>query len=61
MISAASRLQEITVTGSYCYTPEDFAASLAALGAGQLGALAGLKCARFFRAPKPLPIWMPGG
>ena len=32
-------LQEITVTGSYCYTPEDFAAALAALGAGALGAL----------------------
>ena len=33
-------LQEITVTGSYCYTPEDFAAALAALGAGALGGLA---------------------
>jgi threonine dehydrogenase-like Zn-dependent dehydrogenase len=32
-------LQEITVTGSYCYTPDDFAAALAALGAGQLGRL----------------------
>ena len=32
-------LQEITVTGSYCYTPEDFAAALAALAAGHLGAL----------------------
>lgn len=33
-------LQEITVSGSYCYTPDDFAAALAALGAGQLGDLA---------------------
>ncbi len=33
-------LQEITVTGSYCYTPQDFAAALAALGAGKLGDLA---------------------
>lgn len=32
-------LQEITVTGSYCYTPEDFAAALDTLAAGQLGAL----------------------
>jgi len=32
-------LQEITVTGSYCYTPEDFAAALEALGEGRLGAL----------------------
>lgn len=32
-------LQEITLTGSYCYTPEDFAASLDALAAGQLGRL----------------------
>jgi threonine dehydrogenase-like Zn-dependent dehydrogenase len=32
-------LQEITVTGSYCYTPEDFAAALAALAERRLGAL----------------------
>jgi len=32
-------LQEICVTGSYCYTPQDFADALAALGAGALGAL----------------------
>ncbi|MFN3824466.1 MAG: zinc-binding dehydrogenase [Pseudorhodobacter sp.] len=32
-------LQEITVTGSYCYTPEDFAAALAALASGALGPL----------------------
>ena len=32
-------LQEITITGSYCYTPDDFAATLAALGSGKLGAL----------------------
>jgi threonine dehydrogenase-like Zn-dependent dehydrogenase len=32
-------LQEITVTGSYCYTPDDFAATLHALGQGAFGAL----------------------
>lgn len=32
-------LQEITVTGSYCYTPDDFADTLAAMAAGGLGAL----------------------
>lgn len=32
-------LQEICVTGCYCYTPQDFADALAALGAGALGAL----------------------
>lgn len=32
-------LQEITLSGSYCYTPEDFAAALAALAAGVLGPL----------------------
>jgi threonine dehydrogenase-like Zn-dependent dehydrogenase len=32
-------LQEITLTGSYCYTPEDFAATLGALAQGRLGAL----------------------
>lgn len=32
-------LQEITITGSYCYTPEDFAAALTALAQGHLGAL----------------------
>jgi 2-desacetyl-2-hydroxyethyl bacteriochlorophyllide A dehydrogenase len=32
-------LQEITLAGSYCYTPEDFAATLAAMEAGELGAL----------------------
>lgn len=32
-------LQEITITGSYCYTPEDFAAALGALAQGHLGAL----------------------
>jgi threonine dehydrogenase-like Zn-dependent dehydrogenase len=32
-------LQEITVTGCYCYTPADFAATLAALGRGDFGAL----------------------
>ncbi len=32
-------LQEITISGSYCYTPEDFAAALAALASGALGPL----------------------
>lgn len=32
-------LQEICVTGSYCYTPQDFADALAALGQGALGGL----------------------
>ena len=32
-------LQEITVTGTYCYTPVDFAQALAALASGQLGTL----------------------
>lgn len=32
-------LQEITICGSYCYTPADFAATLAAIEAGELGAL----------------------
>jgi threonine dehydrogenase-like Zn-dependent dehydrogenase len=45
-------LQEITVTGSYCYTPEDFAASLAALGAGQLGALAWVEMRPLFTGPQ---------
>ncbi|MFU8899539.1 MAG: zinc-binding dehydrogenase, partial [Roseinatronobacter sp.] len=33
-------LQEITITGSYCYTPDDFAAALNALAEGALGHLA---------------------
>ncbi|MCH8467713.1 MAG: alcohol dehydrogenase catalytic domain-containing protein [Roseinatronobacter sp.] len=45
-------LQEITVTGSYCYTPEDFAAALAALGAGQLGALAWVEMRPLFTGPQ---------
>lgn len=32
-------LQEITLTGAYCYTPEEFAATLAVLAAGGFGAL----------------------
>jgi threonine dehydrogenase-like Zn-dependent dehydrogenase len=32
-------LQEITFTGSYCYTPVDFRQTVAALAANQLGAL----------------------
>ncbi|TVS04500.1 MAG: galactitol-1-phosphate 5-dehydrogenase [Rhodobacteraceae bacterium] len=32
-------LQEITITGSYCYTPADFAAALDALDKGHLGKL----------------------
>lgn len=33
-------LQEITVTGSYCYTPADFRQTLDALAGGRLGSLA---------------------
>lgn len=32
-------LQEITVSGAYCYTPDDFAATLAAMESGALGPL----------------------
>jgi threonine dehydrogenase-like Zn-dependent dehydrogenase len=32
-------LQEITVTGSYCYTPDEFGQVVAALSAGRLGNL----------------------
>jgi threonine dehydrogenase-like Zn-dependent dehydrogenase len=32
-------LQEITLTGSYCYTPQDFTQCVDALAAGRLGAL----------------------
>ncbi len=32
-------LQEITLTGSYCYTPQDFVLTLAAMEAGELGPL----------------------
>jgi 2-desacetyl-2-hydroxyethyl bacteriochlorophyllide A dehydrogenase len=32
-------LQEITLSGSYCYTPEDFAQTVRAMEAGELGAL----------------------
>ena len=32
-------LQEITITGSYCYTPDDFSDTLAALAAGAFGRL----------------------
>ncbi|HMO07991.1 MAG TPA: alcohol dehydrogenase catalytic domain-containing protein [Paracoccaceae bacterium] len=32
-------LQEIVVSGSYCYTPQDFADTLAAMAAGALGPL----------------------
>ncbi len=32
-------LQEITLTGTYCYTPTDFIQTVAALAAGRLGAL----------------------
>lgn len=32
-------LQEIVVSGSYCYTPQDFAETLAAMAAGVLGPL----------------------
>lgn len=32
-------LQEIVVSGSYCYTPQDFAETLAAMATGALGKL----------------------
>jgi len=32
-------LQEIVISGSYCYTPQDFAETLAAMAAGALGRL----------------------
>lgn len=32
-------LQEVTLTGTYCYTPVDFIQTVAALASGQLGAL----------------------
>lgn len=32
-------LQEVTLTGTYCYTPVDFVQTVAALASGQLGAL----------------------
>lgn len=32
-------LQEITITGSYCYTPDDFGAALSALAQGDMGPL----------------------
>jgi 2-desacetyl-2-hydroxyethyl bacteriochlorophyllide A dehydrogenase len=32
-------LQEIILSGSYCYTPEDFAETVAAMEAGELGSL----------------------
>jgi 2-desacetyl-2-hydroxyethyl bacteriochlorophyllide A dehydrogenase len=32
-------LQEINLSGSYCYTPEDFAETVAAMEAGELGSL----------------------
>lgn len=36
-------LQEITLMGSYCYTPKDFTDTVAALAAGRLGALGWLE------------------
>ncbi len=32
-------LQEVTLTGTYCYTPTDFSDTVAAIAAGRLGAL----------------------
>jgi threonine dehydrogenase-like Zn-dependent dehydrogenase len=32
-------LQEITLTGTYCYTPDDFLRTTRALAAGELGAM----------------------
>ena len=45
-------LQEITVTGSYCYTPGDFAATLAAIAAGSLGDLAWIEPRPMAEGPK---------
>ena len=44
-------LQEITVTGSYCYTPDDFAATLAALGQGAFGRLGWVETRRLEDGP----------
>jgi threonine dehydrogenase-like Zn-dependent dehydrogenase len=44
-------LQEITVTGSYCYTPDDFAATLSALGQGAFGALGWVESRRLEDGP----------
>ena len=45
-------LQEITVTGSYCYTPDDFAATLAAIAAGSLGSLGWIEARPMAEGPK---------
>jgi threonine dehydrogenase-like Zn-dependent dehydrogenase len=45
-------LQEITVTGSYCYTPEDFATTLAAIADGSLGDLAWIEPRPMAEGPK---------
>lgn len=45
-------LQEITISGSYCYTPQDFAAALAALGAGALGGLGWVAARPFADGPQ---------
>lgn len=45
-------LQEITITGSYCYTPEDFAAALDALANNALGNLAWVETRELADGPK---------
>ncbi len=45
-------LQEITITGSYCYTPDDFAAALDALATGALGQLAWVETRAFQDGPQ---------
>ena len=45
-------LQEITITGSYCYTPDDFAAALDALARNHLGALGWVSTRRLQDGPQ---------
>ncbi|WP_296479347.1 alcohol dehydrogenase catalytic domain-containing protein [Roseinatronobacter sp.] len=45
-------LQEITITGSYCYTPDDFAAALNALAQGALGQLAWVEARALEQGPQ---------
>ena len=45
-------LQEITITGSYCYTPDDFAAALNALAQGALGQLAWVEARDLEQGPQ---------
>ena len=45
-------LQEITITGSYCYTPDDFAAALNALAQGALGQLGWVEARPLAQGPQ---------